>query len=1033
MTPALGTTRTRGARTLAWAGAAALLLTLPLPASAQYFGRNKVQYENREFQVLTTRNLDIYFYPEVYSEEQRVIEDMARLSERWYERLSRFFQHEFDTTKPLILYADHPDFQQTNTLSGAIGQGTGGVTESLKDRVIMPLTVSYQETNNVMGHELVHAFQYNISQSRSGGGIMRLASLPLWVVEGMAEYLSLGREHPHTAMWLRDHLHRDDRPDLAEITRNPKYFAYRFGQGVISYLGGIYGDEAIQDFFRTGLQIGWEPAIGDVFAMSQDTLSAQWWDALEREYGPLMVGRTDPYETGDVLLCVECGGGRVNVSPSMSPDGRYVVYQSEKDLFSMDMFLADVESGRVLRPLQRNETPYIDGIRYMDSSGSWSPDSRRLAFVVLSGGNHQLAIMDVTSGNIEERIVIEEVGAIQNPAWSPDGTQIVFTGLKGGVSDLYTYILDTGTVRQLTNDKHADMHAAWSPDGSTLAFVSDRGPETDFVDLTFSNYVLSFLDFETLAVTPMEIFANARHTNPIYDRSGQGLYFISDADGFPDIYHVNLTDGARQRITRTVTGVSGITPLSPALTYSPAKDLLAFSVFHERGYIVNTAHPDDISYAGTVAVEQDQTGRLLPPGLPGVRSRVASYLDDPYMGLVAEQVYTADQAEEYDPSLELDYVGQPSIGVGADQFGSYVGGSAYAYFSDMLGDRLLGVSVLANGSIKDVGGQVFYMNQKNRWNWGAGIQHTPYQRQYYARGFNEFQIVRERIFIDAVDGLLAYPLTATRRLEGGIGMTRYGHSVEQEIYHLDQFNRIVDFERVGLDGRDPLYLATASLAFVGDNSFSAFTSPVRGHRFRMSVEGAYGTVNFQTLTTDYRRYVNFAGQLTFAVRGLHLGRYGDTAELDRQQLGPFFLGYETFIRGYAYNTYDNIRQTRQCQVSNVGSTCPELDRLFGHRLAVGNAEIRLPFTGIEEFGLIVFPYVAVELVAFADIGMAWDSERPGEWTWSRDSVARIPVASSGFSARMNLLGMLILETYYAYPWQRPDKGWHWGFQIAPGW
>ena len=1034
MTPGFGNTRDRGARILALAGAAALLLTLPLPASAQYFGRNKVQYENRDFEVLTTRNWDIYFYPEVYSEEHAVIEDIARLSERWYERLSRFFQHNFESTKPLIIYADHPDFQQTNTLSGAIGQGTGGVTESLKDRVIMPLTVSFQETNRVLGHELVHAFQFNITKSRSGGGMMSLSGLPLWLVEGTAEYLSLGREHPHTAMWLRDHLHRDDKPDLAEITRNPKYFAYRFGQGVMSYLGGTYGDESLADLYRTALAIGWEGAVEEVFGMSQDTLSMHWWNALEAEYRPLMAGRTDPYETGDVLLCQECSGGRVNLSPAISPDGRYVVFQSEKDLFSMDMFLADAETGRVLRPLQRNETAYFDGIRYIDSSGSWSPDSRRLAFVVLAGGNHQLAIMDVTSGKLEERIEVEELGAIQNPAWSPDGTRIVFAGLKGGVSDLYSYDLETGIVRQLTNDRHSDMHPAWSPDGKTLAFVSDRGPETDFEELTFSNYVLSFLDLETLAVTPMEIFANAKHTNPVYDRSGEGVFFISDMDGFPDIYHVNIADGTRQRITRTVTGVSGVTHLSPALSYSPAKDLLAFSVFHERGYIVNTARPEDIAYADMVASRGDYPGRMLPPGTPAVRSRVASYLQDPYMGLVAEGVYTEDQAEEYRPSLALDFVGQPTIGVGADQFGSYVGGSAYAYFSDMLGDRLLGVSLLANGSIKDVGGQVFYMNQKNRWNWGVGVQHTPYLRQLYGRSLSTFMILRERIYIDAVDGLLAFPLTATRRIEGGVGVTRYGHSVEQEIYHLDPFGQhVIDFERVSLAGRDPLYLASGSLALVGDNSYAAFTSPVRGHRYRLGVESSIGTVNFQTVTADYRRYVNFTGQLTFALRGLHIGRYGNTAELDARELGPFFLGYETFMRGYAYNSFDHIRRTRQCQISTVGATCPELDRLFGHRLAVGNAEIRLPLTGIEDFGIIVFPYVAVELVAFSDIGMAWDDQRPGEWGWSRDSAARIPVASSGFSARMNLLGMLILESYYAYPWQRPEKGWHWGFQIAPGW
>jgi hypothetical protein len=45
----------------------------------------------------------------------------------------------------------------------------------------------------------------------------------------------------------------------------------------------------------------------------------------------------------------------------------------------------------------------------------------------------------------------------------------------------------------------------------------------------------------------------------------------------------------------------------------------------------------------------------------------------------------------------------------------------------------------------------------------------------------------------------------------------------------------------------------------------------------------------------------------------------------------------------------------------------------------------------------------------------------------------VPVFSTGISARMNLFGYLVLETYYAYPFQRPEKGGHFGLQLNPGW
>ncbi|MBT8488322.1 MAG: peptidase S9, partial [Gemmatimonadetes bacterium] len=267
-------------------------------ASAQYFGRNKVQFDEFDFQVLPSDHFDWHYYPEA----DEAVMDAVRMGERWYERLARTFQHDFEARKPVILYADHPDFQQTNTLSGFIGEGTGGVTESLKNRVIMPLTGSYWDTDHVLGHELVHAFQYNIAQSRRGGGLRGLGTLPLWLVEGMAEYMSVGRDDPLTAMWLRDAIRRDDLPTIRQMTRESRFFPYRFGQGLWAYIGGTYGDDAVVQIYRRSLRVGFENAIQTVLAMPTDTLSARWKESVSDLYMPFMEDRQEPGEAGNLIL-----------------------------------------------------------------------------------------------------------------------------------------------------------------------------------------------------------------------------------------------------------------------------------------------------------------------------------------------------------------------------------------------------------------------------------------------------------------------------------------------------------------------------------------------------------------------------------------------------------------------------------------------------------------------------------------------------------------------------------------------------------
>jgi hypothetical protein len=1018
------------------------LVAIPLPASAQYFGRNKVQYETFDFRILKTPHFDFHFYPE----EADAVEDATRMGERWYERLARMFQHEFEQPKPVILYADHPDFQQTNTLRGTLSEGTGGVTESLKNRVIMPLTGSYWDTDHVLGHELVHAFQYNIAQSRSGTGLRGLSLLPLWLVEGMAEYLSVGREDPLTAMWMRDAIRRGDLPTMKQMTTERRFFPYRFGQALWAYIGGRYGDGAVVDVYRRALRVGWEPAVRQVLGTTSDTLSVDWREAVESEYLSQMAGRQAPGEIGALLLAPSTGSGQQNVSPSVSPDGRYVAFLSEKDLFGIDLFIADARTGEIIRKLvSANSDPHFDALRFIDSAGDWSPDASKFVFAVFAEGDNELAIVDTESGDIEQKIDVEGVGALSSPTWSPDGRTIAFSGMNGGVSDIYLWDIETGSLTQLTDDKYADLQPAWSPDGSKIVFVSDRGPETDFQKLSYGKPRLAFVDISTRAVEVLDIFGNVKHMNPQYAPDGRSVYFVSDQDGFSDIYQYTLESGDLRRITQIATGVSGITGMSPAISVAEEAGTILFSVFDSYEFHIYSLAAGEAD-AGGVAVEisaEPSPGRLLPPSRPVRASQVANYLDDLETGLVPDGTYTAEQAIEYDSSLMLDYVGQPTLGVGTDRYGNYIGGGAAAFFSDMLGNRSLGVALQAQGTFKDIGGQVFYMNQEQRLNWGVSGGRIPYVLGFQTFGVddetgqNYIGLLRQRIFVSSTSFMTAYPFSTTRRVEANVGVTRYSYDLELDRFFINAFGQVFGYDRQSLPTRDALNLAQGSIALVGDNSFFGFTSPVSGGRYRLEVGGVVGTENFSNVVADYRRYFSPSNDVTFAVRGLHFGRYGNELDtnINTAAIQPYFLGYETLIRGYAFESFETPECVSAAQEGGAVSgsfSCPGVDRLFGHKMGVINAEVRVPLFGTERFGLINFPFLPTELLLFADAGLAWNDFDEVEWEFERSGGRRVPVFSAGASARFNILGIFILESYFAYPFQRPDKGWHWGFALEPG-
>ncbi len=1026
-------------------------------AEAQgYFGRNKVQYETFDWRILKSEHFDNFFYPA----ESVLARDAARMAERWYTRHSDTFRHAFDR-KSLIFYADQPDWQQTNVVNESFDEGTGGVTEPLHTRVVLPFTGVNFNNDHVIGHELVHVFQYNIAEGN--GGLQRLDVLPLWLIEGMAEYFSLGRNDPLTAMWMRDAVMRDKFPTINQLTTDPRFFPYRYGQALWAYVGGRWGDRAVVDVYRTSLRLGWDQALIRVLGESNDSLSKDWAAATRATYLPIAQTRTHPDSVAKAIVPLKRSND-YNISPSLSPDGKLVAFFSSRDLFGIDLFLADAQTGKVIKKLTSPSSDrHIDAISFVNSSGDWSPDGQHFAFIAYANGDNQIAILSTASTKIERKYTLGDIGAVSSVAWSPNGKTIAMSGQKGGISDLYLLDVASGKITQLTNDRYSDVQPTWSPDGNTIAFVTDRDG-TDFDTLKWGPLRLALLDVATGTIRSVATFQRGRSINPQFAPDGRSLYFISDQDGVPDVYRYDLAAGQSFRITKVATGVSGITSDSPALSVARGNGRLAFTVFKNQGFGIFGLEPSQLIGTLETGMTLGNAASELPPVAPS--SLVSRYLGDPVDGLPSGTDFAV---VPYHSSFSLDAVGQPQFGASiGGPFGSGVVGGVSALWGDQLGDRQIFGAIQANGTVKDIGGAVQYYNLRKRWNWGAGAQHMPFLTGGVlfrdtlisdgaggqVLGYNE-DLILQRIYIDQASFFAQYPFSTTQRFEFSMSGTHQSYSQEiQEITAVGQ--TLISTQRISGRSFPSISYAEPSIALVGDNSNSAYTSPVTGERYRFSYAPVTGSFSFQTVTADYRKYL-FMKPFSLAFRGLHYGRYGKDSEDSR--LWPVFLGEETFVRGYGYGSITGDPNGCLSQTTAAATNCPALDRLFGSRIIVANTEFRIPLFGSPEFGLIPNSFIPMEVSPFFDAGVAYTSNQPPDFRLSRTGGApaascrvstgttnavtaqssfvqcadRIPVFSSGVSFRVNVLGYMIFEAYLAHPFQRPEKNWVWGFQLAPGW
>ena len=1033
--------RTISRRAAAAVGFVLLALVFLTPqAGAQYFGRNKVQYQPFDFKVMKTRHFDVYFY----LQDEEVVKQAAIMAERWYQRLARIFNHELKGRQPLILYSSGPQFQQTTVIPGELGEGTGGVTESFKRRIVLPYGATLGETDHVIGHELVHAFQYDImSQGHSDnarGGAEAGLRVPLWFIEGMAEYLSIGPVDPTTTMWMRDATRRKKLPAIEKMDNTYKYFPYRYGHALWAYLTGRYGDEIIGKMMKTVGRAGsYEPVLESLTGVKLKQLSADWHKAMEDAYLPLVEKTKNPADYGKALV-KGSEQNPYNISPVVSPDGKESVFFSSRDLFSIDLFLADAATGKIQRKLISTAVdPHFESLQFIRSAGSWDGKGERFVFGAVSKGRPNLTIVNIAKDKVEREIAFNELDEILNPSWSPDSRWIAFSALAGGVSDIFIYDLEQNVLKQLTRDSYSDLHPAWSPDGKRLAFATDRfSTNLQWMDIGESE--LALLDPETGRIEKLLGFPTGKNVSPQWSPDGRSLYFLSDQNGKTDLYRLELGSGRIFEVTNLFGGISGITELSPAMTVAQQSGRILYSAYeegHHSIYAIDAA--ENLQGEAFLAQFPGLNLAVLPPR-KAPEGALLGLLKNPLFGLPKE---TNFPVSAYKPKLTLDYVAPPTLAVGVDRYGTYGGGGIAAYWSDMLGYHTIVTGASTGNRLIDSSALLAYQNTRHRMNWGAVMQRVPYiVGAYYNYYFDDTgRIAGEPAWIEQerlirqinweAAAFAYYPFNQVRRFEmnAGARYIQFNDTLYTRAYSYFTEMLIMN-DKESLEVPKGLALGYLTGSLVYDSGIFGATSPILGQSYILQVQPTFGSINYASVLADYRKYIMPVRPFTLAFRALHYGRYGKGGEDTR--LWPIYLGYWDLVRGYESFTQDEYQDGGDFN----------LDRLYGSKMFLANFEIRFPLLRVLGLGKGFYGAWPIEFYGFYDIGLAWwdgydansyyltttDDPRP----WFISGGTRKPISSVGAGLRTNVFGFLIIGVHYVYPFDRPQRGWHLQLSISPG-
>ncbi len=1004
-------------------------LCLPLIGYSQNFGKNKVQYDDFNWSYIQTPNFDIYFY----DDREKLAEFAAPIAEQVFTEIHSILNWRMHKRTSLILYASHSDFQQTNVLLDYLTEGTGGFTELFKNRAVVAFDGSYSDLWHVIRHELVHVF---VNDMIYGGNIQSVISgrvrlnIPLWMNEGLAEYISMGWD-TNADMILRDLATMNEIPTIDQLNY---YMAYKGGQSVYRFIADKYGEPKIGEIWdkmksRKNVERGFRASIG----MDTKELTEKWHRWLRREYWSDVIDRNELGEISTKLTDHEKLRNYFNTSPAISPAGDQVAIMSDRKGYA-DIYLISIIDGKEIKKiLSGQKKPDLEELKWLYPRLSWSPDGKKIVLAVKSGESDGLIILDVESGNTEKHN-FDGIEELFTAAWSPNGQKIAFVGLQNDRTDIFLYDLSADEITQLTDDQYSDFEPAWSPDSKQLIFSSQRGlegdslglaGETDLSSVVFRQKDLFIYDLESSSTR--RVTSTAWNENyPVWANTRNAIFYTSDNCGISNLRLLDLDTHEDRTLTNVITGL-----FQPSLTLDDSR--LVYAGYEDVGWdifvISNPLEMEDLSakirptnYAielddllnrPAVVVEKDTTKLSLTEAsytknvetdasytnyifAPGYEDYQPEPTPEDSAGMSPDSLkFKTDDGDyiinQYKTKFTLDLIDSQA---GYNTFWGFQGTTVFA-FSDLLGDHrfMLGTELYIDLENSDY--YLAYEYLQKRTNYSVMGFHTA---NFFGLSF--YQVLRLRNY--GADFSVSRPFSKFSRVE--LGATSY--NVEQKLINL--LTGTTDYHR-------SINTILPRTALIYDNTLWGYFYPVDGWRMRLdfiaSPKYNNNSLQFNTLEMDARRYFKLNREYSFGLRLTAGLSEGSNAQ-------RFFLGGESNWINQQFKQYHNYEDVESIYFSEFvtplrGARYYERE---GDRFFLGNFEFRYPFIKYLAMGWpIPLTMASIQGATFLDIGSAWfgDKFQPFGKDPFRGLYMNDLVSGFGFGARF-FFGYFILKVDVAW-------------------
>ncbi|HMY46217.1 MAG TPA: BamA/TamA family outer membrane protein, partial [Leptospiraceae bacterium] len=772
-------------------------------------------------------------------------------------------------------YASAQDFATTNILPFPLDESTGGFTDFYRRRVVLPFQGDPAVMRHVLDHELVHAFQFDILQGE------RLGSMPLWLMEGMAEYLSSGWDQT-AETYVRDAVLNNRMPELVDLHNesvNDAYAYYKGGQAVMMFIADTYGIDRIPFLLRAAHNTNRiDEAIRLTFKTSANEFNLAFARYLRARYAlaSRAYAETKDLRMREVTDRYESQTG-FQIRPAVSPDGQSIAYLTVDGIFPAIVIRPAPGPGItkkrqetkkiVLRALRSSD---YEEVQLLTTKLSYSPDGKSLMVAGRRQGQQSILFFDVDSGDlIESESHALPLDSIAFPSMSPDGSKIVFSGTISGKTDLYILEKRSGMLRRLTSDARYESSPVFSNAGDQIYFSASS--ESKIVSSQIYRFDLASGKVFQITNIP------GQNGHAISGQDGS-ILFLSTQDGVSNVFlleHASTLTQPSSEVSAITASLTGIFDIAGA---------------GEKGIVFT----ERVEGASEVRLMPDvRTTQKLDENLITFHAKPAPMME------LERQSAIRQIGGEYSPFLAIE--GMPFVFVtaaGGPDGKTSVAALGFMSLADESGDHRLSTLVSYNARPAEL-------------NLNLEYAYLKYRTDFFVGAYRQSGIFAVFNFLDfSLNSLLYNPYFRvldqnTTGAYGGFEYPLHSFGSISLVMSAGREERIYDTVRPEEKQQPDLFQNHQSLGFAYqyNNIVYSMYGPLDGHAFlfQYSVPVQFNGRDRElyVTTTEFRFHHLFDNYSSLALRA-----FGATASGRDASLYPFQIGGYYTIRGYRFLEFE---------------------------------------------------------------------------------------------------------------------------------